>query len=73
MKNDLAASDLVKMLAGMILLGVWVALVYFQVKDSAALIAFCSMGLAGLSAHYLTNYQAPPADGTTVITTKASQ
>lgn len=69
MTNDLAASDLVKILFGVALMGVWVALLYFKVTGSDDLIAFCKLGLTGLATHYLTNYGTSPAPGTTTITT----
>ena len=68
MKNDLAASDFVKIGFGVALIAVWVVVLYFKVAGADDLIAFCKLGLTGLAAHYLTNYQATPPAGTTVIT-----
>lgn len=69
MTNDLAVSDLVKILFGLALMGVWVAALYYKLEGAADLIAFCKLGLTGLATHYLTNYGTTPAPGSTVITT----
>lgn len=71
MKNDLATSDLVKILFGIGLMVVWVTVLYFKVVGADDLIAFCKLGLTGLATHYLTNYGTAPAPGSTVITTTA--
>lgn len=69
MINDLAASDLVKILFGLTLIAVWMIVLYCKVAGADDLIAFCKLGLTGLATHYLTNYGTTPAPGSTVITT----
>lgn len=69
MKNDLVASDLVKILFGLVLIGVWVAVVWNGVKGADDIVAFCKLALTGLATHYLTNYGTTPPAGATVITT----
>ena len=66
MNNDLAVSDVVKILVGFVLLGTWIAMRYLNVANSNDIIEFCKLGLTGLSAHYLTNLA--PSAGTTIIT-----
>jgi hypothetical protein len=73
MTNDLAVSDLVKILFGLVLMGVWVFAIWGKLVGAEDLVAFCKLGLTGLAAHYLTNYGSTPAPGSTVITTGASK
>lgn len=73
--NDFTASDYVKIGFGVLLLGVWVAMVLLKMEASPGatdLVAFCKLGLTGLAAHYLTTTTTPPPAGTTVITSTPS-
>lgn len=69
MTNDLAASDIVKILFGVLLIAVWMFVLYYKVAGADALVTFCQMGLTGLASHYLTNYGSTPPAGSTTITT----
>lgn len=49
--------DGVKLVVGLVLLGLWTALVVFKVQGADELIGAIKAALTGLSAHYLTNFQ----------------
>lgn len=76
MTNTLTSADFVKIFFGVLLLTIWVGLIAMKLDSSPGttdLIAFCKLGLTGLSAHYLTNYTPTPPAGTTVITATPPQ
>ena len=70
--NTLTSSGAVKLYIGMILGGVWIALVVCKIPGADDLISLCKYGLTALVTHYLTYADpaadASKADGNTTIT-----